>query len=161
MIDVEIINNQTEKSISEENNQLIELVIQTVANLEEVLNGEVVVTLVDEQAIHELNLQYRGIDRPTDVLSFAMNEQDEEELDFIFDDEDDMDVPNMLGDIIISIPRVISQAEEYGHSFERELGFLTVHGFLHLIGYDHNTEDEEKIMFGKQEVVLEKIKLFR
>lgn len=161
MIDVEIINNQTEKLISEENNQLIELVIQTVAELEEVIDGEVVVTLVDEQAIHELNLQYRGIDRPTDVLSFAMNEQDEEELDFIFDDEDDMDVPNMLGDIIISIPRVISQAEDYGHSFERELGFLTVHGFLHLIGYDHNTEDEEKIMFGKQEVVLEKIKLFR
>jgi probable rRNA maturation factor len=101
------------------------------------------------------------VDRPTDVLSFAMNESGEGEMDIFLDEEELDQFPNMLGDIIISVPRAQAQAEEYGHSLERELGFLVVHGFLHLLGYDHGTEAEEREMFGRQEEVLQKIGLTR
>jgi probable rRNA maturation factor len=129
---------------------------------------------VDDQAIHELNKQYRGIDKPTDVLSFAMSETGEDEIEIHYDDaaEDEPDIePGMankedsfiepLGDIIISVQRAIAQAEDYGHSVERELGFLFVHGFLHLIGYDHQSEEDEKSMFAKQEDILQKAGLER
>jgi probable rRNA maturation factor len=92
---------------------------------------------------------YRQINRPTNVLSFPMEESILDETRFI-----KCKTHSMLGDIIISIPKTKEQAKEYGHSFEREISFLTVHGFLHLIGYDHQTEKEEKIMFKKQEEVL-------
>ncbi|OEF99725.1 rRNA maturation RNase YbeY [Vulcanibacillus modesticaldus] len=160
MIQVETINEQEEREITEKEIQLIEAVIQEAAKVENITNGEVVITLVDDEKIHQLNLEYRGVDRPTDVLSFAMNEQGEDEFEIIYDDQDN-ELPNILGDIIISIPRVIKQAIEYGHSFERELGFLTVHGFLHLIGYDHLTDEEEKVMFAKQEQILGNLKLLR
>ncbi len=101
--------------------------------------------IVDNDYIHELNKTYRGIDRVTDVITFAL------------EDEDSIVLPNderILGDIYISVDRAREQAKEYGHSFLRELSFLAVHGFYHLLGYDHQTEEEEKVMFGKQEEVL-------
>ena len=110
--------------------------------------AEVSLTLVDDARIHELNREYRGVDRPTDVLSFALQEETEDEPE-ILDYEDDL-----LGDIIISVERARAQAIEYGHSFERELSFLAVHGCLHLLGYDHLEPEEEKVMFGKQEDIL-------
>ena len=104
------------------------------------------VILVDNDYIHELNRMYRKIDRETDVITFAL------------EDEDTLVLPSeerILGDIYISIDKAKQQAEEYGHSLLRELSFLAVHGFYHLLGYDHATPEEEKVMFGKQEEVLE------
>lgn len=103
------------------------------------------VIIVDNKRIHEINKEYRGIDRPTDVISFAL--EDNEEIKF--------DNYRVLGDIYISIDKVREQAKEYGHSEKRELAFLTVHGFLHLLGYDHMRTEEEKIMFAKQEEILD------
>lgn len=160
MIQIDILNEQNERIITENEMKLIQKVIEKAAELEGIDEGEVAVTLTDDQQIHELNRLYRDVDRPTDVLSFAMNETGDDDLDIIYD-EDEEEIPDMLGDIIISIPRAIEQAKEYGHSFERELGFLAVHGFLHLIGYDHSTEEEEKQMFSKQELVLESLELLR
>ncbi|MBG9988040.1 rRNA maturation RNase YbeY [Aerococcaceae bacterium DSM 111176] len=119
---------------------------------------EVDITIVDNPTIHQLNQEYRGIDRATDVLSFAM--MDEVEGDFLSLTQEMMPVVH-LGDIIISNDKVIEQAEEYGHSYERELGFLTVHGFLHLNGYDHQTPEESAEMFGIQEEILTQYGLTR
>ena len=102
------------------------------------------VIIVNNEKIHEINKEYRGIDRPTDVISFAL----EDDKSFNRDDI------RVLGDIYISIDKVKSQSEEYGHSFKRELFFLAIHGLLHLLGYDHMNKEEEKIMFDKQEEVL-------
>ncbi len=157
MIIIDVLNEQQEKNITDKEQDLIKELIIIAADMEEIDDGEVVVTLVDNQRIQELNRDYRQMDQPTDVLSFAMNEQGDEEMDIIYEEE----LPNTLGDIVISIPRAMEQAEEYGHSFERELGFLTVHGFLHLIGYDHQTEEEEKEMFSKQNQALAKLQLLR
>ena len=105
------------------------------------------IIFVSKEEIQEINRSYRGIDRVTDVISFAMFDNDscmyEEALE-------------ELGDIFICIDRAIEQAKDYGHSIEREVGFLSVHGYLHLKGYDHMTEAEEKIMFKKQDEILEK-----
>lgn len=103
------------------------------------------IIFVSQEEIHRLNLSYRGIDRPTDVLSFPN------------DDEDD----KSLGDIFISVKQAKKQAEEYGHSLDREIGFLAVHGYLHLKGYDHHTPEEEKEMIQMQEDILKKAKLER
>ncbi|WP_195572697.1 rRNA maturation RNase YbeY [Paenibacillus sp. 1001270B_150601_E10] len=142
----------------------LEQLLQEAAAAESVTEGEVALTFVDNERIHELNRDYRGIDRPTDVLSFALNESTDEELDILYEVEDELElasIGDMLGDIIISVERAQEQAEEYGHSIERELGFLFVHGFLHLLGYDHQDEASEKIMMDKQEKVLQKIGLTR
>lgn len=152
----------------------IEELLRLAGELEGVTVGEVALTFVDDEAIQELNKQYRDLDKPTDVLSFAMSEFGEDEIQINYEDnelnsaegsQDDESVSEAfiepLGDIIISVPRAIAQAEDYGHSVERELGFLFVHGFLHLIGYDHQSEDEEKIMFAKQEDILQKAGLTR
>lgn len=101
--------------------------------------------IVDNEYIHELNKTYRNIDRETDVITFAL--EDEDSL-VIGTDE------RILGDIYISIDKARSQAEEYGHGLLRELAFLAVHGFYHLLGYDHMSQEEEEIMFKKQEEVL-------
>ena len=116
---------------------------------------EISITFVSNEKIQEINKEYRGKDKPTDVISFALEEGDEEEV-IIGAPE-----TRVLGDIIISIEKTREQAEEYGHSFERELGFLAVHGLLHLLGYDHGTEEEEKEMFSKQENILEEYGLKR
>lgn len=119
-------------------------------------NFEVSVTIVDNNRIHEINKEYRSIDRPTDVISFAIEDNDGE-FEIFFDelDDDDIPLPRLLGDIFISIDKAEEQAEEFDHSIEREIGFLTVHGFLHLNGYDHQTEEEEKEMFVLQDIILE------
>lgn len=117
--------------------------------------AEVSLTLVDDERIHELNRDYRGVDRPTDVLSFALQEEADEEPD-ILDYED-----NLLGDIIISVERARAQATEYRHSFERELIYLAVHGTLHLQGYDHMEEEEKAEMRKQEEDIMGEIGLVR
>ena len=109
--------------------------------------AEVSLMLVDDQRIHALNLEYRGVDRPTDVLSFALQEELDEEPDSEFEDD-------MLGDIVISAERAREQAGEYGHSFEREIVYLAVHGTLHLLGYDHEEEIDKQEMRSKEEEVM-------
>jgi probable rRNA maturation factor len=124
------------------------------AEIEQLPPTEVSVTLLDDEGIQRLNREYREVDRPTDVLSFPLWEPNE-----LWESVDGE--PVSLGDIFISVPRAEEQAAEYGHSFERELGFLAVHGFLHLLGYDHSTEAEEKEMFTRQEEILERVGLKR
>ncbi|MEK4269984.1 rRNA maturation RNase YbeY [Bacillus sp. FSL W8-0940] len=118
--------------------------------------AEVSVTVVTNEEIQQINKEYRGKDYPTDVISFALEEDGEGEVEII-----GADMPPVLGDIIISADKAKEQAEEYGHSLMRELGFLSVHGFLHLLGYDHMTEEEEKEMFTKQKDLLNKYGLSR
>lgn len=116
--------------------------------------AEVSLILVDDQRIHALNLEYRGVDRPTDVLSFALQEEVEEEPEIEEEDE-------MLGDIVISVERARDQAEEYGHSFEREIVYLAVHGTLHLLGFDHEEEHDKQEMRSKEEEVMAQLRLER
>lgn len=122
-------------------------------------NFEISVTIVDNKKIREVNREYRSIDRVTDVISFAI--EDNEEDMAIFFNEDTMPFPRLLGDIFISLDQTVEQAREYGHSFERELAFLLVHGFLHLNGYDHQSQEEEKEMFALQETILKEYGLER
>ncbi|MDF9843267.1 MULTISPECIES: rRNA maturation RNase YbeY [unclassified Paenibacillus] len=157
-------NEQEEYEITDALITLLDSILQKAGAAEGIDKGEVDLTFVDNDRIHELNLEYRGIDRPTDVLSFAMNEagEDEPEIIYAFDDEEEFaEVPNSFGDIIISVTRAQEQAEEYGHSLERELGFLFVHGFLHLLGYDHQDAESEAEMMSKQEQVLAQVGLTR
>ena len=124
--------------------------------------AEINLLLTENAQIHEMNLEQRGIDRPTDVLSFPMIEY-EEPGDFSVIDEESAEAFNpesgelMLGDIVISKEKVLSQAEEYGHSVRRELSFLAVHGTLHLLGYDHMTDEDSKNMFALQDEILDYI----
>jgi probable rRNA maturation factor len=157
-------NDQEEMEISEKLITLLETLLQKAGELEGIDDGEIDLTFVDNDRIHELNRDFRGIDRPTDVLSFAMNESVEDEPEIIYEVEEGEeleDIPNSLGDIIISVTRAKEQALEYGHSLERELGFLFVHGFLHLLGYDHQDEASEAEMMSKQETVLSQVGLTR
>ena len=110
--------------------------------------AELSVTFVDKDEIQNINKMYRDKDKVTDVISFAL-EEDEPEIDM-----NELDIPRVLGDIIICTDVAHEQAENYGHSFERELGFLALHGFLHLLGYDHMTDEDEKEMFGRQKEIL-------
>ena len=118
----------------------------------------ITITLTNPEYIRNINKQYRGIDKATDVLSFPMFEKDEldrkiKEKDFLPED--------VLGDIIISIPKVEEQAKEYEHSFERELSYMVVHGFYHLMGYDHIQAEDKKIMRPKEEKILSSLKIGR
>lgn len=127
---------------------------QKVGELYGVENGEVSITLTDNAYIHELNREYRGIDRPTDVLSFALNESEEPEV------KGGVNL-NILGDLVISVERAEEQAAEYGHSVKREMAFLTVHGMLHLLGYDHMEEADRLEMEDEQRFVMEKLGIRR
>lgn len=122
---------------------------------------EVSVMLTDNEGIRNLNNLHRGIDRATDVLSFPMFEYDEK--GDIHEDYAEFNEMGeiVLGDIVISLERAREQAEQYGHSFEREVGFLTVHSMLHLLGYDHMTHEDEDEMFGYQKEILDKMGLER
>ncbi|MBX9096272.1 rRNA maturation RNase YbeY [Streptococcus gordonii] len=121
---------------------------------------EMAVTFVTNERSHELNLEYRDTDRPTDVISLEYKP----ELDIAVDEEDLLNHPELaemlddfdayIGELFISVDKAREQAEEYGHSFEREMGFLAVHGFLHINGYDHYIPEEEAEMFGLQEEIL-------
>ncbi len=139
MIDV-FIEDETGK-FPEEYKKLICDVVQEAARIEDFTNhSEVNVLIVDNEAIREINKEHRDIDRATDVLSFPMEDFEED---------------GILGDLVISSERAEEQRIDYGHSIEREISFLTAHGMLHLFGYDHMTEEEEKEMFAKQEQILE------
>lgn len=122
---------------------------------------EISVMLTDNEGIRSLNAEHRKIDRATDVLSFPMFEYDEDgEIMEEFAEFSEMG-DLCLGDIVISLERAAEQAEEYGHSYMREVGFLTVHSMLHLLGYDHMTPEDEKEMFGYQKEILEEMGLPR
>lgn len=109
------------------------------------------IILVDNDYIHKLNKEYRGIDRPTDVISFALEDEiDNVKLDF-----------RVLGDIYISLDKTYEQAKLYNHSFLRELSFLTIHGLLHLLGYDHIQKEDEEVMFKKQDELLNEFGIVR
>lgn len=115
---------------------------------------EMSVTFMNNAEIREINRDYRNKDQATDVISFALEDEGEGELAIIFDEDEAFDLPRNIGDIMISVERAKEQAQEYGHSIDRELGFLAVHGFLHLNGYDHMTPEDEKEMFTLQEDIL-------
>ncbi|RST73856.1 rRNA maturation RNase YbeY [Siminovitchia acidinfaciens] len=144
--------------VKQEEMNLLEKLLNHAAEMESVdKDSELSVTFVSNDAIQEINRTYRGKDSPTDVISFAMEEMGEGETEIAGAEN----LPRMLGDIVISIDMALKQAEEYGHSYIRELGFLTVHGFLHLLGYDHMTEEDEKRMFTRQEDILKSYGLER
>ncbi|HEY8463134.1 MAG TPA: rRNA maturation RNase YbeY [Bacillota bacterium] len=118
--------------------------------------AEVSLVLVDNDYIQELNLEYRGVDQPTDVLSFALEEADEApEL------HSEEELPKLLGDIYISVERAREQAESYGHSLERELAYLATHGLLHLLGYDHQTSETKQVMRQAEERIMQEFMLSR
>lgn len=143
---------QVQATNIDEINDLLQFAAQ---RLELPADIEMSVTFMDNAAIREINRDYRGKDQPTDVISFALEEEGEDEIPILFDEEDEVGIPRNLGDIMISTERAAEQAEEYGHTYERELGFLAVHGFLHLNGYDHMTEEDEKEMFTLQKEILD------
>lgn len=134
--------NETEETIKEIPE--LEKLMNFAVTKEKITPVEFNIIFVDNTKIHELNKQYRGVDRPTDVITFAL--EDHKDIEFSFG--------RVLGDIYISIEKAKEQAMEYNHSLKRELAFLCVHGFYHLLGYDHMNPEEEKIMFAKQEEVL-------
>ncbi len=136
--------NQTDEKIEEL--ETVKKVLCFAVEKEELENVSFNLIIVDNSYIHELNKNYRGIDRETDVITFALEDEDSIVLP---------DSERVLGDIYISIEKARSQAEEYGHGLLRELSFLAVHGFYHLLGYDHMTKEDESVMFGKQEEVLQ------
>ncbi len=135
--------NETDEEFPYE--EIIEKVINKAFEIERLKKASCSIIIVDNSYIHKLNKEYRGIDRVTDVISFAL------------EDEKSMVIPDgtrLLGDIYICLDKAKEQAKEYGHSLERELCFLAVHGLYHLLGYDHETEEEAEVMFKKQEEVL-------
>ena len=145
---------------NEEYEKTIEKVIYKCFEEEKLLDSKLIITftLTTPEEIRKINKKYRKIDNATDVLSFPMFEKQEldekiKKQDFKYED--------VLGDIIISIDKVKEQAEEYGHSFERELSYMVVHGFYHLMGYDHIEEEDKKIMRPKEEKILNALKITR
>ena len=134
--------NETNYDLKKETDKLYELLAFALKR-EKLDNVEFNFIFVDSNTIHDINKTYRNVDRVTDVISFALEDNKTIELDH-----------RLLGDIYICVERAEEQAKEYGHSFLRELAFLTIHGLLHLLGYDHMEKEEEKIMFQKQEDIL-------
>ena len=120
-------------------------VIKKTLEVEDVHHPIFSITFVGEEEIKEINKSYRGIDKVTDVISFAFEDSKDSLKSEI----------RVLGDIYICIPRMVEQSKNYGHSKKRELSFLVVHGLLHLLGYDHMTKEEEEVMFAKQEMILD------
>lgn len=141
--------NETELELKETMKE-IKKIIQFTLKKENVKNAECNIVFVTNEKIHKINYQYRGIDRPTDVISFALEDNQDFEMKI-----------RILGDIYISVEKAKEQAEAYGHSFRREISFLAVHGILHLLGYDHMEKEDEKIMFAKQEEVLNQYGILR
>ncbi|MDO4179469.1 MAG: rRNA maturation RNase YbeY [Phascolarctobacterium sp.] len=150
-------NDQDKMEISQYLENRLKEGLNAVAKLHDLTDDtEVGITLVDDERIHEINREYRNVDRPTDVISFALD-----------DDLDDSDEPelidgpeeHLLGDIIISVETANRQGEEFGHGLEREIVYLAVHGLLHLLGYDHMVEEDKVIMRAKEEEALRAINL--
>ena len=145
--------NETDVELTEEE-KMIQKLVKEVLKEEKVRKAECNIIFVDNEKIHEINREYRHIDRVTDVISFALEDEMENEPSAQYE-------MRVLGDIYISVDRAKEQALEYGHSFLREICFLAIHGMLHLLGYDHQTTEDEKIMFQKQEEVLAKYGIVR
>lgn len=146
-----LFDNSTDFKINEE---LITKVATAVLDYENIpQNAEISFTAVTLEEIHEINLKHRGIDRPTDVLSFPLIDFEREAI------PENQKI--YLGDIVLCFERALEQSKEYGHSFEREIAFLTAHSMLHLLGYDHINPEEEKIMFAKQEDILQQLRITR
>lgn len=142
-------------TVTESMEQIMSAVLEKIAEVHNIeSHAEVSLVVVDDDYIHELNREYRGKDRPTDVLSFALNEGDEPDI---------IDGPEeaLLGDIIISIETAKRQAEEFNHGLERELAFLTVHGMFHLLGYDHEEEEDRRDMRQQEEHILSLLGIVR
>lgn len=145
----------------EENKKIKEFVESVVSKCFEIenlnnLNFYLSVTLTSSQQIHMLNKKYRNVDKETDVLSFPMFEK--EELNQIINNKVGNKIPEAIGDIVICVQKVEEQAKEYGHSFERELAYMVVHGFYHIMGYDHIKEEDKVKMRPKEEKVLQELK---
>ncbi|WNB93487.1 rRNA maturation RNase YbeY [Bacillus sp. NEB1478] len=151
---VEYLNEMDENS--QEYAELISNVLQKAAEMEGTGTSEISVTLVTKERIQEINKEYRDKDSVTDVISFAMEEMGEDEIEIIGGEE-----TRFLGDIIICVEVAEEQASDFGHSMDREMGFLAVHGLLHLLGYDHMNDEDEKRMFSRQEEILEQYGLRR
>lgn len=149
--------NQTDEAV-ETFEEMIEKVVLETLKQENLMNDliECSFIFVDNEQIRKINATYRQKDAVTDVITFAIEDEMEGEIKI-----QGVPMPRMLGDVFISLPRTREQAERFGHSFERELSFLAVHGCLHLLGYDHLVKEEEEIMFAKQEAVLDALGIRR
>ncbi|MDC2829960.1 rRNA maturation RNase YbeY [Limosilactobacillus mucosae] len=153
-MDIEIYDQTDDHAVSQSQLQLAHDILDYAAKYLELKdNTEISLTFVHNPQIRKLNAQYRGVDRATDVLSFAL-EDDSDDSPILLDPELAAQIPENLGDLFISIDKVAEQARFLGHSADRELGFLIVHGFLHLNGYDHEQKDDEEKMFKLQEEIL-------
>ena len=153
-MEIEIRCTPEDLTVSEAQTAAVRRAILTVGRLYGAEDAEVSVTLTDDAHVHVLNRTYRAVDRPTDVLSFALTESEEPEIV-------GGEAHEVLGDLVISLERMRAQAEEYGHSELRELSFLTVHGMLHLLGYDHMEEQERQEMEEEQRAVMEELGITR
>lgn len=158
-----LIDNRQDKIVVDEAMEnLVVQVVEKVLNYEECEEKyEVSISFVNNEEIKSLNMKYRGMDKATDVLSFPMLEFTDEELSEEDEDAEYIDEEIVLGDIVVSMEKALEQSKEYGHSFERELAFLLVHGMLHLLGYDHEDGASEGEMFDKQEEILKEMNLIR
>ncbi len=151
---VSLDNDQEKIKVSAELENLLNKAMNMVAKMEKLsANTEVDITIVTDEEIQVLNRAYRGVDRPTDVLSFALDEETDEPE--ILGEE----AEHLLGDIIISAEKANAQAEEFGHGLNREIVYLAVHGILHLLGYDHMVEEDKIIMRRREEEILREIDL--
>lgn len=148
-------NDQNKIQLGEYLEQRLQDGLNAVARLHDLTDAtEVDITIVDDEEIHALNRDYRNVDRPTDVLSFALDEEAEDEPELLDGPEE-----HLLGDIIISAETAQRQAEEFGHGLEREIVYLAVHGLLHLLGYDHMNDEDKAVMRAKEEEALREISL--
>lgn len=161
------VENEAKESLPFEPKEILDLVARKVLEEENCpYEAQINLLLTDNEGIREFNRQYREVDAPTDVLSFPMISF-EREADFTAVEEDGADYFDpesgelILGDIIISVPRALEQAESFGHSVKREFAFLVAHSMLHLCGYDHMKEEEAKVMEAKQEKVLKELGITR
>ena len=151
MIDF-VYENEVESFNDSYEEDFLKIIETTLDNLSIEDDIEMSCLLVDDQRIHEINREYRHIDRSTDVISFALEDSEQFYVEGL---------ARNIGDIFISVDHAIAQAEEYGHSLRREMCFLFTHGLLHLLGYDHMNEEDEKEMFGKQKEILDILNIGR
>lgn len=160
-MDLEIYD-KTQDGIDEKDRKLIANVLDFAGKYIHLAdNTEMSVTLVNNDEIHRINKKYRGVDRATDVISFAIEDSADDDFPIIMDESLKESIPENIGDIFVSVDKVAEQADYLGHSFQRELGFLVVHGFLHLNGYDHMKKADADVMFPLQKEILNKYGLKR
>lgn len=154
------IENNTERDMDTMQENILQVIHESLELEEVTKDAEISLTFVGNEEIHALNKEYRQKDMPTDVLSFPMVPLVDGELQ-LNESKNYQTGDIMLGDIIISLDRAEEQAEDFGHSFKREVCFLVAHSMLHLLGYDHMTEEEEKVMIEKQKIIMDKVGILR